>query len=87
VEDLANIEGFDEGVATELQSRAQAWLENRQQEQEVKLRELGMSEELMSFEGLTPEILQALGEQGIPVGFEPTKGYFLVQGYFSKSPK
>jgi predicted DNA-binding transcriptional regulator YafY len=26
--------------------------------------------------------IKALGEQGIPVGFEPTKGYFLVQGYF-----
>jgi len=26
--------------------------------------------------------IKALGEQGIPVGFEPHKGYFLVQGYF-----
>ncbi len=26
--------------------------------------------------------IKALGEQGIPVGFEPAKGYFLVQGYF-----
>lgn len=26
--------------------------------------------------------IKALGEQGIPVGFEPNKGYFLVQGYF-----
>ncbi|RAK66041.1 helix-turn-helix transcriptional regulator [Hymenobacter edaphi] len=26
--------------------------------------------------------IKALGEQGIPVSFEPNKGYFLVQGYF-----
>lgn len=26
--------------------------------------------------------IKALGEQGIPVGFELNKGYFLVQGYF-----
>ncbi|OON68944.1 helix-turn-helix transcriptional regulator [Hymenobacter sp. CRA2] len=26
--------------------------------------------------------IKALGEQGIPVSFEPHKGYFLVQGYF-----
>jgi predicted DNA-binding transcriptional regulator YafY len=26
--------------------------------------------------------IKALGEQGIPVGFEPHKGYFLVSGYF-----
>ncbi|WP_324678266.1 YafY family protein [Hymenobacter sp. GOD-10R] len=26
--------------------------------------------------------IKALGEQGIPLGFEPHRGYFLVQGYF-----
>jgi predicted DNA-binding transcriptional regulator YafY len=26
--------------------------------------------------------VKALGEQGVPVGFEPHKGYFVVQGYF-----
>jgi len=26
--------------------------------------------------------IKALGEQGIPVGFESHKGYFIVQGYF-----
>lgn len=26
--------------------------------------------------------IKALGEQGVPVAFEPAKGYFLVQGYF-----
>lgn len=26
--------------------------------------------------------VKALGEQGIPISFEPNKGYFIVQGYF-----
>lgn len=26
--------------------------------------------------------IKALGEQGVPIGFEPGKGYFVVQGYF-----
>lgn len=26
--------------------------------------------------------IKALGEQGIPISFEPYKGYFIVQGYF-----
>lgn len=26
--------------------------------------------------------IKALGEQGVPVSFEPHKGYFIVQGYF-----
>lgn len=26
--------------------------------------------------------IKALGEQGIPVGFEPAKGYYIMQGYF-----
>ena len=26
--------------------------------------------------------MKALGEQGIPLSFEPNKGYYIVQGYF-----
>src|SRR5690606_38567266 len=26
--------------------------------------------------------IKALGEQGVPLSFEPNKGYFVVQGYF-----
>lgn len=26
--------------------------------------------------------MRALGEQGVPISFEPNKGYFVVQGYF-----
>lgn len=26
--------------------------------------------------------IKAIGEQGVPVGFEPNRGYFIMQGYF-----
>ncbi len=66
--DLASIEGFDESVAQELQSRALAWLDQKQQEQQDKLRSLGMADDLINFEGMTPEILAALGENGVKTG-------------------
>ncbi len=68
IRDLASIEGFDENIAEELRSRALGWLESRTQEQQGKLRELGMDEELIQFEGLTPEILVILGENGVRTG-------------------
>jgi N utilization substance protein A len=68
VEDLVSIDGFDENVAEELQNRARNWLEARQAEQQRKLKALGVADELMQFEGLTPEILVVLGEQGVKTG-------------------
>lgn len=68
VEDLVSIEGFDENVAEELQRRAKTWLEARQAEQQTKLKDLGVTEELQQFEGLTPEILIVLGAEGIKTG-------------------
>lgn len=65
VEELAAIEGFDEGVATELKSRANNWLEQRKAETETKLRELGVKEDLIAFQGLKSETLVQLGEKGI----------------------
>jgi N utilization substance protein A len=62
VEDLAAIEGFDEGIAEELHNRAQLHLENKQKEREQKLAALGMDKSLMEFEGLKPEWLEKLGE-------------------------
>jgi len=61
-EDLAAIEGFDETVAEELRSRANTWLESRQQENEKKLSGLGMEKSLIEFPGLQQEWLEKLGE-------------------------
>ncbi len=68
IEDLASIEGFDEAVAEELRSRALGWLETRDQEAQQKLRDLGVQDELIEFEGLTSDILMKLGENGIKTG-------------------
>ena len=65
VADLAAIEGFDENVAQELHNRANNWLSARQQEQENKLKQLGMDASLIEFPGLQPEWLATLGENKV----------------------
>src|SRR5947209_20099121 len=65
VEDVANIEGFDTDIAAELQERARAALERRDQELEARRLELGVTEELAGVAGLTPAMLVALGDKGI----------------------
>jgi transcription termination/antitermination protein NusA len=65
VEDLAEIEGFDVEVATELQERARNALEQRDREYEERYRQLGVEDDLAAFEGLTPGMLVTLAENGI----------------------
>jgi N utilization substance protein A len=65
VDDLAEIEGFDVEVATELQERARTALERRDREYESRYRQLGVADDLAAVEGLTPGMLVALGENGV----------------------
>ncbi len=65
LEELAEIEGFDEDVAEELRLRAQTWLDERQRQQDEQRRELGVDDEMASVGGLSAEMLVALGEAGI----------------------
>ncbi len=65
LEELAEIEGFDEDVAEELRLRAQTWLEEQERQQEEQRRELGVSDELAAVEGLSIEMLVALGGAGV----------------------
>jgi len=65
LEDLAGIEGFDEEIAAELQERARFALERRDREYEERYRQLGVEDELVSLEGLTPGMLVTLGENGV----------------------
>jgi N utilization substance protein A len=65
VEELAQIEGFDEEVAEELRARARAHLEELDRRNEERRRELGVADELTELEGLTPAMLVTLGEQGV----------------------
>ena len=63
--ELASIEGFDESIAAELQSRAISYLSELKNALKQKQEELGLSDDLCSFEGLSLEKLIKLGEKGI----------------------
>jgi len=65
LEELAEIEGFDESVAEELIRRAQTFLTERDEKYEGKRRELGVTDDIASIEVLTPQMLVALGEKDI----------------------
>ncbi len=65
LDELAEIEGFDESVAEELIRRAQSFLTQRDEGFEVRRRELGVSDEVAGIEVLTPQMLVALGEKGV----------------------
>ncbi len=65
VEELAQIEGFDEEVAEELRARARSYLEEMDRVNEERRRELGVTDELTELEGIAPSLLVTLGEQGV----------------------
>jgi N utilization substance protein A len=65
LEELADIEGFDEDVADELRARARTYLERREEELNTKRRELGVSDDLLAVDGVNAEIAVTLGEQGV----------------------
>ena len=65
--DLAEIEGFGEDTATELQERARGFLAVRDEELARRRKELGVSDDLAEVEGLSPALLVALGEHGVKV--------------------
>ena len=64
-DELGEIEGFDESVAEELIRRAQAFLARRDETLTEKRVELGVSDELATFEAFTPAMLVTLGEKGV----------------------
>ena len=63
--ELSEIEGFDEEVAQELQSRAKEYVENRNKEFEKKSKSLGIDEKLQAIEGLDKDMLLALANANI----------------------
>ncbi len=64
-EELLGIDGFDEDTADELQARAREHLEKLNTEALAKAKENGLEESLETFNGLTPQMLQALTEDGV----------------------
>mgnify|MGYP001218863158 CR=1 FL=1 len=65
LEELAGIAGFDEDIATELRRRAEDYLTRESERLAARRQELGISDELAAFEGLTPAMVVALGEAGV----------------------
>ncbi|MCA3268277.1 MAG: transcription termination/antitermination protein NusA, partial [Azospirillum sp.] len=65
VDELAGIEGFDDGVAGELKSRAEAFVEKERARLETERKKLGVSDDIAAFEEITPALLVKLGEKGV----------------------
>jgi len=65
LEELLSIDGFDEGTAGELQARAKDYLEEQNRKALETARALGVEDSLVNFEGLTPQMLEALAKDKI----------------------
>ena len=65
VEELASIEGFDEDLAAELQSRAQEALDRREAAAREERQALGVEDALADMPHLTEAMLVTLGKAGI----------------------
>ena len=65
IDELLVIDGVDEDTAQELQTRAKEFLEEQANKALEHAKELGVEESLINFEGLSPQMLEALAEDGI----------------------
>ena len=88
VEDIIKIEGIEEDTAKELLDRANEFYKKDQEEISKKIKELGLENDLINHEGLTPGMLVTLGEQKILTlndfadlaSDELTGGYDIIKG-------
>jgi N utilization substance protein A len=65
VDEIASIEGLDDDIAAELQSRAAEALERREAASREERRALGVSDDLAAMPHLTEQMLVTLGKAGI----------------------
>ena len=65
IDELVSIDGFDASTAEELQARARDFLEEQNRKSMDRARELGVQDSLVSFEGLTPQMIEALAEDEV----------------------
>ncbi|MVA24031.1 transcription termination factor NusA [Agrobacterium vitis] len=65
LEEIASIDGFDGDTAEEIQTRAREYLEKLEAELDAKRKALGVSDELRGIDGMTTQMLVALGGDGI----------------------
>ncbi|MBV2359649.1 transcription termination factor NusA [Thalassococcus sp. CAU 1522] len=65
MDELLVIDGVDEDTANELQTRAREFLEEQARKALERARELGAEDSLIAFEGLTPQMVEALALDGV----------------------
>ncbi len=65
VEEIAEIDGFDEEMAREIQARARDYIDRVNAEHDTRRKDLGVADEVGELPGLTGAMLVALGEDGI----------------------
>ena len=65
LDELLVIEGVDEDTAAELQARARDHIDEMNRKALDHARELGVEQSLIDFEGLTPQMIEALAGDGI----------------------
>jgi N utilization substance protein A len=63
--EIAGIEGLDDDTASEIQIRANEYLDRRAAELDEKRKSLGVDDTLLDITGMTPVIMVALGEDEI----------------------
>ncbi|MEM6386028.1 MAG: transcription termination factor NusA [Pseudomonadota bacterium] len=65
VGELLVIDGVDDDTAAELQARARDYIEAQNKKAEERARALGAEDSLFAFEGLTPQMVEVLAEDGV----------------------
>jgi len=65
IEELSEIEGFDEDVAAELRERALHYLDQVDTQMAERRRQLGVTDDVAALTGFSPTILVKLGENGV----------------------
>lgn len=67
-EELLAVEGFEKELIDELKSRAKVYLEQQQKVQKQVCQELGVDEDLINLEGMTPSFVTAMAKAGVKTG-------------------
>ncbi len=88
LENLTKIEGIEEDTAKALIERAKEFYEKDQEDISQRIKDLGLSDDLINHKGLTPGMLVTLGEQKILkladfadlASDELTGGYDIIKG-------
>jgi N utilization substance protein A len=65
LDELLVIDGVDDSTAGELQARAKDYLDAQNKKALDKAREMGVQDSLIAFEGLTPQMIEALAEDDV----------------------